>query len=121
MLGEVPPNRVDKLPVILYRALQPPDMGWATTRFVIQVELTALEEISELGLTDGETLAWTHVDLDADTQAGTLWAEFGGGGITVADGAYTIQLPAGELSGTAVCIEETLWASPDDFLLEFLE
>ena len=26
VLGEVPPNRVDKLPVILYRALQPPDM-----------------------------------------------------------------------------------------------
>ncbi len=27
VLGEVPPNRVDKLPVILYRALQPHDMG----------------------------------------------------------------------------------------------
>jgi hypothetical protein len=102
--------------------LQPPDMGWSEERFVIQVELEALRSVPELEMQAGDSIIWSHVDLvSAQHDDDLLLARRAVGGATVQAGRYQVQLAEGTAEGTAECESELLWASPDTFLLEFLD
>lgn len=100
---------------------QHPDMGWSNERFVIDLRLTATAANPDLDLEAGQTLSYTHLDLvDASTAGLMASATVPDGQLDLMNGRLVATLGAGTADVPVTCVGQTLWASPDAFLLEFL-
>ncbi|MCB9693669.1 MAG: hypothetical protein H6736_17790 [Alphaproteobacteria bacterium] len=104
-------------------AFQPPDMGYAQIPMLVAVDLVALQPISELLWVTGDGATWSHLDvLDAQVTEAGIDAEVVDGTVVFADAsAFAIDIPDGQLTGTATCFGETVWASPDAYLQGLLD
>ncbi len=102
--------------------LLPPDMGFSDMRFTIGVTLEVHRDLPEVELDAGDVIRWTHLDFLAAVHTPSyLAADRVVGGVYIEDGTYRVHLPTGQVTGSAPCERALLWASPDTFLLEFLD
>lgn len=101
--------------------LRPPDMGYATTPFLIEIEVQALAPVPALGLERGESRVWTHAEI-ADPSVDVDWIRgtVEGGDFELGPESFGLRIDGEQLGGSATCVTETLWASPDQFLESFL-
>jgi len=102
--------------------LQPPEMGYADTPFIIAVEVAALAELPGVWAA-GEGALWSHLDL-ASGQITTdgIDIEVADGWLQAGDSGWALDLDGQVASGGPMsCTTTTLWASPDDFLLQILD
>ncbi|MFO0608767.1 MAG: PEP/pyruvate-binding domain-containing protein [Polyangiales bacterium] len=109
---------------VLTDASLSPDVGYATTAFDASVTVATEAPFPALGWTAAQSFATEHVGFTAARSAtGRVFTVampgMGPDRIELGDdGALTLGRGAMTWSGHTTCIEEPLWASPRDYLLE---
>lgn len=93
-----------------------PPMGYDEQGLVASLRLVAIQDVPELGLSAGQVLVRTHLDvLDATFGTFTVDVDLVDGSV-VGGPSLTVDLAEGTVSEDSTCLGETLWSSPDAFL-----
>jgi hypothetical protein len=100
-----------------------PDLGHATEPFLADLSVLTLRDRPALGWLAGDERTWNHLDVaSATVEAEELaFTALSGDTLAIANGSLALTVDGSSTSGTVVCTPTTLWATPDAFLLDYVD